>query len=163
MTAPSTPTFELQPPRRPGPDDLDATVEDEGAPIAPIKGMLYASQVNQALKLIEAAWRMLPVCSIEIHFASGAPFIFKLQAARGDATPGMFTVMDNGNGDTTITWPAGAFPVAASSPTADMCEDGAWLAPTAIAGTFAGLPGVRVKTRSSAGALTNAAVKVHIH
>jgi hypothetical protein len=64
---------------------------------------------------------------------------------------GDFTVTDNGTGDTTITWPANTFPPPAYKPKASLNSDVAALAPVA----FYVSNGVHVKTRNSAGTLTD--------
>jgi len=159
MAASETMTFDLAAPRRPTADDVDATLVNDGDPGVLGTGMPYDWQLNQALALCAAYGRMLPVLSIEVHFAAGTPSVYAVQALRSTLVAGDITVTDNGAGDVTLTWAADTLPVAASSPEATMVEDGPWLVPVATAVAN----GVRVKTIVDGNVLTDGNFKVHVH
>lgn len=152
MAAAEDLVFALASPRRPTADDVDATLEDDGA-YPPAAGMPYADQLNQGLKLARACGLMIYVAKIEVHFAGGTPSVHAVAAANDAIVPGTFTVTDNTAGDTTITWPADTFPIAALSPTASIVDTshGSWLHPTCATVSN----GVRVKTRNSGGTLAD--------
>ncbi|HEX2882675.1 MAG TPA: hypothetical protein VHO25_24315 [Polyangiaceae bacterium] len=99
-------------PRRPSTEDLagDELVDDQEDPPGP--DMPCATGHNQMVKQITALNRVADSCRISVTFSGGTPSISKLTSAK---TPslllvGAFTVVDNGNGDTSITWPADTFP-----------------------------------------------------
>lgn len=153
--------FALASPRRPSTDDVDPTlVNDDGTTGYIAAGFPYADQINTALILAKVLAGMGAVASIEVHFAAGVPSIYAVQALDDTLVAGDFTVTDNGAGDTTITWAADTFPIAAASPTAQIVDTahGSWLAPTCSSPAN----GVRVKTRADGGALTDCNFIVHI-
>lgn len=159
MPAPDTLVFDLDTPRRPSLDDVDPTLVDE-APF-PHEGEPYANQLNQWARLCAAFGRISPVAILEVDFdGSGHPYIVTLIAlSEVLVASDLPTPTDNGPGDTTVLWPADAFPVAICSADPHMVSDGSWLVPIPIAVAN----GVRVKTRNSAGTLTDGRFKVHLY
>jgi hypothetical protein len=156
-TAPEDYVYDLDTPRRPTEDDVDPYSLDVTP--APLPRQLYANQMNQRGRCIVGIARVSPVAIITIDFASGAPFVAALTCCSEVVEIADLTVTDNGNGDTTITWAANTFPIAAAEPDAHVLTDGAWLHPVATAVTN----GFRVKTRDSAGTLTNVRTKVNLY
>lgn len=159
MSAPDVLVFDLETPRRPTLDDVDPTIEDE-APF-PHAGEPYANQLNQWARLCAAYGRVLPVAIIEVDFTGGGvPFIETLTSCSEVLTASDLPApADNGTGDTTITWPADAFPIPICSADAHMVADAEWLAPIALPVAN----GVRVKTRAASGALTDGRFKLHLY
>jgi hypothetical protein len=156
-TAPEDFVYDLDTPRRPTEDDTDPHCVDVLP--APLPGQPYSNQLNQRGMLIPALARVSPVAIITIAFSSGAPFVDRLSCCSKVLEIADLTVTDNGNGDTTIEWPANTFPTAVADMEASVCEDGSWLQPTAVSVTN----GVRVRTRADGGVLTNARVQVRIY
>ena len=161
LTAPGISTFDLDDPRRPGPDDVDATLEDD-AKHKPKPTMPYAAQLNTWAELARAYGAVVPVAMIEGWVASGTPFVKYLQTLRSTLVIGDLTVARTSGepaGSVEITWAASTFPTPSSSPDARMAETGSWLAP--IAETITN--GVRVETRADGGALTDGKVKIYVY
>lgn len=71
---------------------------------------LYADAVKQVWQQVAAAHRVLPSAVISVTFSVGVPSIVKVRCCSAVLTSSDFTVTDNGTGDTSITWPAGALP-----------------------------------------------------
>lgn len=143
--------------RRPSEDDVDPYLVNVTP--APLPGQPYAEQLNQWARCVAAFARISPTAIITIDHAAGVPYVDRLSACSEVLVIGDLTVVDNGAGDTTITWVAGALPTSVASPDASVVTDGAWLQPTAVAVTN----GVRVKTRADGGALTDVRTTVRIY
>lgn len=161
MAAAGENTFALASPRRPSTDDVDPTlVNDDGTTGYIAAGFPYADQLNTWGILTKVLAGVVPVAIIEVHFSAGTPSIYAVQALDDALVAGDFTLVDNADGDTTISWAADTFPIAASSPEAKVVDTahGSWLAPTCSSPAN----GVRVKTRADGGALTDIDFKVHI-
>ena len=162
MSAVGSNPFALASPRRPSTDDVDPTlVNDDGTTGYIAAGFPYADQLNTWALLAKVLAGVAPVAIIEVHFSAGTPSIYAVQALDDTLVAGDFTPTDNGTGDTTISWAADTFPIAASSPEAKVVDTahGSWLQPTCSSPSN----GVRVKTKADGGALTDVNFKVHIY
>lgn len=118
MPVPETLTYDIPgAPRRPSLEDVGgATMEDDQArPPDPVT-MPTAAKFNQHDRQIAAAHRVLPVLVLSLRFSSGAPIIDSFTTLSTLPVTGTFTVVDNGTGDTSITWPANTFPTPAVKP-----------------------------------------------
>lgn len=72
---------------------------------------------NQKAKQITAIARVTPACKLAVGFDAGDPFISHAPAPSQNVARSTFSVTDNGDGDTTIEWPAGTFPAHSCPPT----------------------------------------------
>lgn len=155
-------TFDLTPARCPSLDDLGGAAKQDDAqyPPNPVT-MATAQNWNQFARFIEGAGKMLPFCAIHVAFSGGAPGVISLDSMRSTLTTASVILTDNGNGDTTISWAAIAsqFPPSRRPPHVYLVGDGSFLAPTADTSTA---NTVRVRTRNSAGVLTDVAFVVEI-
>lgn len=148
-----------------------ATVADLGGaayendPAEPPIGpeMMAAEDANQIENQLAGVNRVIPALILEVTFSAGTPAISNAIAMSSIIVTtwaqAHVTVVDNGNGDTSLTWAAGTIPNPRSKPEAWVTEDVACLQPIAIPN---GSIGVRVKTRDSGGTLTdyNFAVRI---
>ena len=160
MTAPAQLTWDIDPPRRPSLGDVGgATLQDHASKPPSKATMPYADQLNQWAKQIERLAALTPVAIFSVEFSGGKPSITQFTAMRTTLSIGDFTVDDNGDGDTTISWPANSFPSPAVKPMAALNEDGHWLAPIA----FGVSNGVRVLTYSSGSTATDANFTVQVY
>lgn len=154
MTAPSVNTFTLTPPRRPTEADFGGTAKVDDAEFPPNPEIHpMASEWNEKVRLLAAAWRTIPVATIPVTFIAGVPTVGTPQCGNPDLTSATFTPTDNGLGDTTISWPADTFPAATIPPVAvNNATSGFWLAPLAIPGTNQ----VQVQTADATSTLADA-------
>jgi hypothetical protein len=154
MTAPEFLTFDggigdegPELPRRPSTEDLggDDKLDDAEHPPDPVEHPTAAGH-NQMVRVIAALVKTAAVCKLEVRFSGGTPYVARAPALGTAVTLTTFTVVDNGTGDTTITWPANTFPAAACSPS------GLTLLTNSTAELSAGVDeitnGIRVRTRS---------------
>lgn len=105
-------------PRRPSTDDLggDEKQDDQEYPPDEVEHPTAAGW-NQKVRQIAALARVASACKIELRFDAGTPFIARVTAPGTDIDVGTFEVIDDGDGVTTIEWPANAFPPHTLSPT----------------------------------------------
>lgn len=108
----------FEPPRRPSLEDMGGAdkLDNDDAPPNP-REHFTARDWNQKAQQHVALARVAASCKIEVRYNSGAPYVSRCPAAGSNVSPATFTVVDNGSGDTTITWPANTFPTAECSPT----------------------------------------------
>jgi hypothetical protein len=107
-------------PYLPGTADFGGDDLENDADYPPIAGQTPdADGWNQFVKQLVSLGRTTAMAKIEIHFdvSTGTPFVFAVVAMGNAVTTASFTITDNGNGDTTIAWPAGTFPAALVAPT----------------------------------------------
>ncbi len=159
MAAASTLTWDLATPRRPTLEDCgDAQLQDHATrpPKAPTQP--YADQLNQWAMQIARLGGVVPVAVISIQISGGVPSVYSFTACPTAVLTGTFTVTDNGTGDTSITWPASTFPVAAARPAVSINSD-----LLAIPRAFNITNGVRVKTANAAGTLIDAEFTVLVY
>jgi len=147
----TTRTFDLAPPRRPTLDDVGGAGFTNDPDFPPSPAEPDADGYNQTGMLAVAAAGMVPVRGVSVRFQAGVPLV-DLQADMR-STPAVLTLTDNGAGDTTITYPSGSYPAPVLRAAAFLNEDVAALAPTVTIVTN----GFRVRTRNSAGTLTDIA------
>jgi hypothetical protein len=112
MPTPTQCTFDITPPRRPGITDVGGGAKVNDGEISDPAGMPTAEDDNQHQNLIVRYGTVVPVCIITVHYAAGVPSINKVAAVSTAVVSGIFTVVDNGVGDCSITWPANTFPAA---------------------------------------------------
>ena len=105
-------------PRRPSTDDVggDNKQDDPEYPPDPDEHFT-ADGWNQKAKQIPALAKVAAACKLRVRFTAGAPAILQATGPRSTVAPGIFTVTDNGVGDTSITWAANYFPAHVCSPT----------------------------------------------
>jgi len=156
MATPIVNTLALVPPRRPTIEDFGGVAKKDDAkyPPNPVT-MPTAPDWNEKVRMLAAAWRVIPVAIIPVTFPSpGTPTIGTPTCGNEElmppATP--FTATPNAPGDTTITWPANTFPASIIPPMAIITIDGSWAQPVALPVSN----GVQVKTRTTAGVLNEA-------
>lgn len=106
-------------PRRPSVEDAGGDQKLDAINVLPPDPIEHATaaQWNQQSKQIAALARVAESCKLEIRFSSGAPFVQNAPSPGTLIALSTFTVVDNGTGDTSITWPAETFPPHACSPT----------------------------------------------
>lgn len=156
MTAPNDLTWDLDIPRRPSLDDVGGAALEDDAKKPPIPPkMPYAAQLNQWAMQIERLSAVTPVAVFTVTFSAGTPTVNSFQCMRTGMLTSDFTVTDNGNGDTTITWAANTFPTPTAQPSVSINED-----LLAIPRAFTVSNGVRVKTANAAGTLIDAGFTV---
>jgi len=136
-----------------------ATVEDEDP--APDKNtMLYADLVNGVQRAVAAHEKCVMTLGISVTFdGGGTPVVSQVTGGPEAATIVTITPTDNGDGDTTLSWPAGTFAASLLGPMPGL-NDG-----TVGGGITAALVanGVRVKTWTGASTPANRAFTVVIH
>jgi hypothetical protein len=160
MAAPAQLTWDITPPRRPSLGDVGgATLQDHASKPPDKATMPYPDQLNQWAKQIERLAACSPVAVISVQFTAGVPSVELFTAMRTTLTIGDFTVDDNGNGDTTITWPANTFPPPVARPSVTVNEFHPFLTPT-VANVA---NGVRVKTYDNAGVATDVNFTVTVY
>lgn len=157
-------SFNLTPPRRPSLADLGGAAKQDDAAYPPDPlTMVTAQNWNQFARFIEGAGKFQPFVAIEVRFAAGVPYIAAVTSMRSTLEVTSFVApTDNGAGDTTVSFAAiaGQFPPANMPPEAYLIGDGDMRYPTtdtSVANT------VRVRTRNSAGVLTDFPFVVRIY
>jgi hypothetical protein len=105
-------------PRRPSTDDLGGDTKEDDDELPPDDvTMPTAAGHNQSAKVIAGLARVAAACKVEIDFTAGVPYVKGCSAFGSLVTKATFgTPADNGNGDTTLSWPADTFPPAEISP-----------------------------------------------
>lgn len=116
MSTPDTCVYDLTPPRRPGLDDVGggAKEDDQEWPPNPLTD-LTGDDLNQYSNLHVRHGAVVPLAVLSIHFSGGTPSISKVSSVIASVTASAgvpFTLTDNSDSDTTISWPADTFPTA---------------------------------------------------
>lgn len=106
-------TFELPIPRRPTLEDCGGGLKVNGTPAPDPVRMLTAEDVNQLSKQAVASGKMIPLATLFLRFSAGAPAVVGVMCPSGNVEISDFTVLDNGDGDTTISWPTSLLPTRA--------------------------------------------------
>ncbi len=151
MAAEPVKTWDISPARRPSLQDVGgATLIDDADNPPDAATMPHADQLNQLQYQAEAASRMVSCAAMDI-VNSGSPSISRLSAPGTNLVPASFTVTLVGAGHVRIVWTAGALPTSTVNPKVQMTTDAAWCDPIPIPISN----GVEIKTRNSAGTLTN--------
>lgn len=122
--SPNANTFELATPRRPGIGDFNGAVK-ENAPDPPDpKTMPSAEEYNTLCRLAVAFGAVLPHTLITVRFnAAGLAIVDRFTSANGNVTLSTFTLAHPAAGDTSIRWPANAFPTPAVGPMVTANDD----------------------------------------
>lgn len=147
--------------RRPSLGDVGGAVVEDEAPLPDKGSMIYGALINQLQKQVAAQGAVADAARISVHFASGTPSVIGATGPGTAVVPGLFSVTDNGTGDTTLTWAAGMLPIPTPGiqPGATINAVGAF----AISAVYV-TNGVRVRTyTSSTGAAADADFTVDIH
>lgn len=136
-----------------------ATVENED-PLPDEATMPCADMLNGLQRAVAAHEKAVFTLGISVTFdGGGAPVVSQVTGGPEAAIISTITPTDNGNGDTTLSWPAGTFADHLLPPTVSINEDVDALAPRA----FYVANGVRVKTKNDSGVATNMAFTVIIY
>lgn len=150
---------DLEEPRRGSLQDFGgATVEDEDP--APDKAtMLYADLCNGLQRAVAAHEKAVFTLGITVTFSGGAPVVSQVTGGPEAAIIDTITADDNGDGDTTLSWPAGTFAASILGPMPAL-NDG-----TVGGGITAELVanGVRVKTWTGTSTAADRPFTVVIH
>ena len=153
MPSSSTLTFDQNPPHRAGLSELGGGAKENSVkyPPDPTKHAT-AEDFNQFSQQHAAANRVLPLFRLFVTFNAGTPSIATCQALGSNVVAGDFTIADNANGDTTISWTTGTggkIP-AAIGPVVSQTDDTEIDRIRAFMTTVGSNPAVRVKTKLGA-------------
>ena len=146
--------------RRPSVNDVGGTAWEDEDPEPDTASMPYAAALNQQQKQIAAIGAVTDSARVSIHFTTGTPSVIGATGPGSATVPNLFSLTDNGTGDTTIIWPAGSLPSSTPGlqPSATVNAVGAF----AICAVYV-TNGVRVRTyTSSTGAAADADFTVNI-
>lgn len=156
--SPGASTFDLVPPRRPVVGDFNGAAKIDDAQYPPdAQTMPSAAELNTSAKLHVAAGAVLPLLVLSI-LGGASPTVFGCISAVAAVTPATLTVIRNGAGDVSVTWPANTFPPSSVYPTVSR-NAGA-------AGDEDIVPitnGVRVRTWNTSGVATDASFTVTLY
>lgn len=149
MSVPTELTWDLADPRRPSVDDMgEAALEDDAKfpPVAPT--MSTSAMLNQWQMQLAAMGKIVGALAISVRFTGGTPFVYKFTAPTGNLVLGDITVVDDGDGITTLSWPAAKLPTSILEPTVSINGTTAGEATANLASAVS----VQVKTKASAAA-----------
>lgn len=115
---------DLEEPRRGSLQDFgNATLEDD-EDFAPDKNtMLYADLGNGLQRGVAAHEKAVFKVGITVTFSGGSPVVSQVTGGPAAAVVDTITPGDDGDGDTTLTWPAGTFAAAILGPMASLNDD----------------------------------------
>lgn len=131
-----------------------ATVENE----APFPHPTYdwtAEKANAASRECAAHARIVDAATICVEFSGSAPVVVSAIGPGSHVVGGLFTPADNGDGDTTLSWPAGALPVPVARPRVTINGDTVGMHAAEYVTTDGVVTGVRVRTRNGNNAAAN--------
>lgn len=163
MPATNLLTYDDTPPVRPALEDLGGAAKENDPNFPPIPGVMpMAEEDNQKTQQIAAFAKVVPLAILTVTFAAGTPSIANVKALGTNVTAASFTVVDNGDGDTTIWWASGTvLPPTAGAPIVSQADDTEIDRIRAFYTTVSGSPAVRVKTKLGAtGADANFVVEI---
>ena len=150
---------DLEEPRRGSLQDFGGATLEDDEDFAPDKNtMLYADLGNGLQRGVAAHEKCVFSVGISVTFSGGGPVVSQVTGGAAAAVIDTITPTDNGDGDTTLSWPAGTFPAHILQPAAFINADTDALAPRA----FYVANGVRVKTKAPDGTPTDMAFTVHV-
>ena len=153
-------TFNLTPARRPSLADVGGATKKNDARYPPDPEINpTAEEWNFFARAAAAYGGVIPAALLDVAIIAGAPAIMRFASPSASVAAESFTITDNGAGDTTIAWAVGLLPPPVAKPQVWVTDDGAWLQPVALVPSTVS---VRVKTRNSAGVLTDAAFTVAV-
>lgn len=123
MTTPiNTLTYDQGTPHRPAVPDLQFATKVNDAVYPPDDAQApFAEEANQQALQVAATGRVTPLAVIDINFSAGTPSVFRQTSVK--TVEPVYVIGDVGNGNTTITWPAGTFPTALYRPVACPTQD----------------------------------------
>lgn len=146
--APAQLTWDITPPRRPSLADVGgATLADHAAKPPNKETMPYADELNQWAKQIERLATMIGSFGVSVTFGGSGPVVSQYTAMRTTVLNATFTVVPNGTGDTTISWPVNTFPTSVLGPMHAL-NDG--VVGGGITSALTGAESIRVKTWTGA-------------
>lgn len=156
--APLVSTWDLEslasplPPRRPTINDFNGAVKiDDSRPgyQPDPQTMPSAAEWNLICKLLSAMGAVVPNAVVSIT-GGATPSVAGFSSASTLVTTDTFTVIHNGTGDVSITWPANTFPSLTTAPTANL-NAGA----SGMIDAVAIANGVQVRTYNASGTATD--------
>lgn len=167
MPAVDTLTFDDNPPHRAALAELGGGAKENSAdfPPNPVKHPT-AQEFNQFGKQHEAFNRMVPLARLFIRFSAGTPSVYAVQAPGSTVVTTDFTIVDNGNGDTTVWWTTGTggkLPPAVGVGNLTVTSDVAIVEQRAFLTSVGGNPAVQVKTKITGAVGTDANYTVEIY
>jgi len=122
MTVLSTLTFERTPPIRPVESDiLNGEKLNHPPSVTVPPGFPDAAEFMQIARQVLACSTMIPLATVDISISLGVPSVSNYRTVRviaDDIAIGDITVTDNGNGDTSIVFPAGKLTASSRQPQA---------------------------------------------
>lgn len=145
-------TWDMSPAQRPSLDNMGGAslVDDAVNPPDPEK-MPTAASLNQVQNQCQALAKVAMAFAMDVVNNGTTASLARFTAAGTNIVNGTFTVSRISVGLVQITWAAGTFPVSVVNPHVQMTTDAAWCAAIPIPISN----GVQIKTRNSAGALTD--------
>jgi hypothetical protein len=147
-------------PRRPSLDDLGgAQLEDDDPNPDPSEPS--ADPFNQMTMQASAIAKVVNAALVNVQFTAGTPAVAQVTAAGSAVDVPTFTLTDNGNGDTTVTWPAQSSPPTVPLPVANAIATAVSTSSRLIT-TTAVTNGVRVRTWNAAGTATDTDFSLYI-
>jgi hypothetical protein len=157
--SPGISTFDVVPPYRPTTTDFNGAQKIDDATDPPDAAtMPNAAEANTTAGLFASLGRVVSLTTLSLTV--GTPYVIaSLMCAVSAAVVGSFTVVKNGTGDVSITWPANFF---GSAPT---CSPEASLNHTApgMITAYAITNGVRIVMFNSAGAAADMPFTVSVN
>ncbi len=119
MTAPAYLVFDGDPtgtppvyPRRPSVADMGGAAYEDDATYAPEPDVMpMAEDANQVVKVVEGLTRTGAAVWMSVAFSTGTPTIHGMACLGTLLQASDFTLTDNADGDTSITWTATKLPV----------------------------------------------------
>ncbi len=124
MAAASSFTYDADPPRRPSLEDLGGADYEDDAAFPPDRTtMPNALEHNERARNQAALNRVTPTALLHVIFTGGDPVAAAVRAMRSSISAEAFTLDDNGDGDTSITWDPSLLPAVAIPPSVDVVED----------------------------------------
>jgi len=137
-------------PHLPSTDNLGGTLKEDEGPVPDPQSMPCANDQNTVNYCVAAQGRTSPSMVISIDFNSGDPYVYGLTTTNSGLDSGDISLTDNGNGDTSIEWPASSFPVVNGVlPHGLTMNDSSIVIERTYADPIAN--GVRVKTQNGSG------------
>lgn len=142
----NTLTFDDSPPRRPTIDDVGGGQKVNATAAPNPVTQATAEDFNQTTKQVVAYGKMIPLARLFVTFAAGVPSITTMHTPSEVLVIGDFTVTDNADGDTTISWVVTKMPARSGGPIVSQIDDTDIDKLRAFYTTDSGNPAVRVKS-----------------
>lgn len=116
MAAATTYPYDDATPTTPSIEALGGSDKIDDAKAPPGQDEPEAGAWNNLVRIAAASCRMLPLATVEISFAAGAPYVSGVTSMRTSIAAADFSLTDNGVGDTTIEWAATLLPPMTKAP-----------------------------------------------